>query len=78
MEPKVSLPCSQEPTAGLYPETDEFSPHAIYFRSSLILYCHLFPDVPSGLLLSRFMAKVLYAFSSPPSLLHALLISSLI
>jgi hypothetical protein len=27
MEPKGSLPCSQEPAAGPYPEPDEPNPH---------------------------------------------------
>jgi hypothetical protein len=27
MVPEGSLPCSQEPTAGLYPESDESSPY---------------------------------------------------
>jgi hypothetical protein len=27
MEPEGSLPCSQEPATGLYPELDENRPH---------------------------------------------------
>jgi hypothetical protein len=27
METEISLPCSQELATGLYPETDESSPH---------------------------------------------------
>jgi hypothetical protein len=27
MDPEGSLPCSQEPATGLYPELDESSPH---------------------------------------------------
>jgi hypothetical protein len=30
MEPEISLPCSQAPTTGPYPEPDQSSPHRIY------------------------------------------------
>jgi hypothetical protein len=29
MEPAASLPCSQQPVSGPYPETDESSPHIL-------------------------------------------------
>jgi hypothetical protein len=32
-EPEGSLPCSQEPTTGPYPEPDESSPPYILFNS---------------------------------------------
>jgi hypothetical protein len=34
MEPESSLPCSQEPAAGPYPELDE----CVAFRNKLIVY----------------------------------------
>jgi hypothetical protein len=27
MEPEVSLPCSEEPSTGLYPEADQSNPY---------------------------------------------------
>jgi hypothetical protein len=59
MEPKGSLPSSQEPTTGPYPEPDESNPTSL--RSTLILSSHLRPDIPSGLFPSGSPNKVLYA-----------------
>jgi len=45
MEPKSSLPCSQEPAIGAYPESDESSPHhPISPRHILIV----FPSMPTS------------------------------
>jgi hypothetical protein len=47
MESEGSLPCSQEPSTGPYPEPDQSSP---YRRSILTLSSHLRLGFPSGLL----------------------------
>jgi hypothetical protein len=53
MEHEGSLPCSQEPSTGPYPETDQFNPyHLTHLR--LGLYSGLFP--------TDFPTKILYAF----------------
>jgi hypothetical protein len=52
MEPEGSLLCSQEPSTGPYPETDQSSPyHPIpsHLRSILILFTNLRLGLPSGL-----------------------------
>jgi len=76
--PKVHLPCSQEPTTGLYPKPDESSPrlsHSVSLRSILIFIFHLSLALPSGLFLSGFSIKILYAFLVS-YVLHVLPISS--
>jgi hypothetical protein len=37
MESGGSLPCSQKPAAGTYPDPAEYSPHPIYLKFILIL-----------------------------------------
>jgi hypothetical protein len=62
MEPESSLPCSQQPATGLYPDPDNPT-HTIqsYFPRipfNIILPCSL--DRPSGLTSSGFPISVLY------------------
>jgi hypothetical protein len=77
METEGSLPCSQKPSTGPYPEPDESSP----YRPSYFCQIHFNIilqrlGLPSGLFPSGFPTKILYAFLFSPYVLHALLISS--
>jgi hypothetical protein len=47
MAPEGSLPCSQEPTIGSYPESDESSPHPLSVTSFLYQgYPPIYRQVP--------------------------------
>jgi hypothetical protein len=64
VEPDGSLPCSQQPAIGPYPEPDESSPHLLLPISvkSILISFQLYLVLPSGLYLSGFSTKILYAF----------------
>jgi hypothetical protein len=76
VEPKGSLPCSQEPSNGLYSEPDQsiHTMHPVSLKHILILSTHVRLGLPSGLLPSGF--PHLQAFIFSPSVLHALPITS--
>jgi hypothetical protein len=76
MEPEGSLPCSQEPSTGPYPQPDGFSSHHPILRSILVISTHLRLGLPSGLFPSGFSTNILYAYLFSPFVLHALVISS--
>jgi len=63
MEPKVSLPSSQEPDTGPYSERDESSTH---LRSFSILSFHLCLGLPTGFFSLVFSTKILYEFLLSP------------
>jgi hypothetical protein len=61
MEPESSLPCSEQPATGLFPESDESSLHSetpFKIRFNIILPSRSL----SGLILSSFPTEILYAF----------------
>jgi hypothetical protein len=64
MGPEGSLTCSEEPSTGPYPEPDHSSPHYTILsllRSIVILSIHLRLGLPTGLFISAFSTKTLYA-----------------
>jgi hypothetical protein len=68
MEPEGSLPCSQEPSTGPYPELDRSSPyHSTYVRSILTLSTQPCLGLPSGVFLLAFPPISYMHFSSPHS-----------
>jgi hypothetical protein len=70
MEPDGSLPYSEEPSTGPYPQPDESSlHHPILFllRPILTSYSRLRLRLRSGLYPSGFFTKLLYAFLFPHS-----------
>jgi hypothetical protein len=64
MEPVGSLPCSQEPSTGPYPEPDQFNPSqplSLSLRPILYFQTHLILCLPSDLFPSGFPTNILYA-----------------
>jgi hypothetical protein len=59
VEPESSLPCSQDPGTGPYPEPHASSPHFPY-SISLILTYHLCLCLPNGLFPWGFANNILY------------------
>jgi hypothetical protein len=67
MEPEGSLPCSQEPSTGPYPQPNQSSQYQpiLYRRSILILPIYLRLGIPIGLLPSGFPTSISYALIFP-------------
>jgi hypothetical protein len=72
MEPEGSLPCSQKPSTGSYPESNQSS-HTTpsYLRSILILSTSLRLVLPSDLFPPGLSLELYLHSSSPPFVLHA-------
>jgi hypothetical protein len=72
MQAEGSLPCSQKPATGSYPDKDESSLYhsVLFLRSLLILYSHLRLGLPTGLFHSGFPTKILYVLLFFPYMLH--------
>jgi hypothetical protein len=64
MEPESSLPCTQEPATGPYPEPDEASPHvqSVSLRCIQILSSHLCLCLSSGLFPSGLAIKSFFTY----------------
>jgi hypothetical protein len=62
MEPEGFLPCSQEFATGTFPDPDECSPQHIFIMSILILSSQLRLSSSSGIYISSFSIKIVYAF----------------
>jgi hypothetical protein len=71
MEPEGSLPSSQEPTTGFFPEPDESS-ECYPLISVLVLSFHLRLWLPSGLFLCDCPTRTLYTFLFSPCVPHDL------
>ena len=87
MEPEGSLQRSQVPTTLPYPKPDQSSPFppSTSWRSILILSCHLYLGLLSGLIPLSFPTKTLYAphlypicVTCPPHLILLNLITQII
>lgn len=48
MEAESSLPFSQVPATGSYPDEDESVPHAFALTICNLIFCRLRLDLPSG------------------------------
>jgi hypothetical protein len=79
MKPEGSLPWSQDPATGPYPESDESSPHHhtvfIYlfiYSFILMLFCHLHLALPHIFFSTSFLTKICKDMLSPSRILHAL------
>jgi hypothetical protein len=67
MEPEGSIPCSQEPYTGPYPEPYQSNPHHnILSKINYNTVHHLRLGLPSGFFTSAFPTNILYAFLFSP------------
>jgi hypothetical protein len=66
LDREVSLPCSQEPATGSYPEPFECSQHLDILIYVLILYFHLRLGLANSLFPWGFSTKILYVFFMSP------------